>query len=142
MSACRNYVLLATPNSLRSNWVGLERQVAEQESAEYNGFKMVAVVTPDVAPEDVPPALQGVTRIQLSGPELDGRAAAKLLASLRPEPAAAQGENDVFVTRGEHLPNPSAVDPLPRGYAEVIRNVAARRVTTAGYRLAAILSGL
>ena len=75
---CRAYVLLATPNSLRSNWVALEREVAEQESAEYNAFKVIALVTPDVAHDDIPPSLQGTTRIQLPGTALDGRTAAKL----------------------------------------------------------------
>ena len=99
VSSCRAYVLLVTPNSLRSNWVALECEIAEQEHAEFNGFKVIAMVTSDVAVDDIPQSLQGITRIQLPGSALDGRTAAKLLSSLRPNPGSKSSEDDVFVTR-------------------------------------------
>ena len=122
---CRAYVLLVTPNSLRSNWVAVECAVAEQESAEYNGFKVIAMVTPDVGDDDIPPQLRGVTRIQLPGPALDGRTAAKLLSSLRPEPSVKQGEDDVFVTRTWQEQEPAS------GFADV----ACQKVAAQGFRL-------
>jgi hypothetical protein len=125
VATCRSYVLLATPNSLRSNWVALEREVAEQESAEYNGFKLIALVTPDVVPDDIPPPLQSVTRIQLPQPALDGRTAAKLLSSLRPEPGVKQGDDDVFVTRSWKETEAAS------GFADV----ACRKIAAQGFRL-------
>lgn len=122
---CRAYVLLATQNSLRSNWVALEREVAEQQSAEFNGFKVIAVVTPDVPNDDIPPSLQGITRIQLPGSALDGRAAAKLLSSLRPEQGARHSEDDVFVTRTWKEDEP----------ASQFADVACRKLAAQGFRL-------
>jgi hypothetical protein len=125
VATCRSYVLLATPNSLRSDWVALEREVAEQQSAECSGFKLLALVTPDVVPDDIPPPLQSVTRIQLAQPALDGRTAAKLLSSLRPEPGSKQSEDDVFVTRSWKENEPAS------GFADVV----CRKVAAQGFRL-------
>jgi hypothetical protein len=125
VSQCRAYVLLATPNSLRSDWVALEYKTAQQESAEYNGFKVVVIVTPDVVIDDIPPSLQGITRIQLPGPALDGVAAAKLLSSLRPDPGSKQSEDDVFVTRTWKEEEP----------ASRFADVACQKVAAQGFRL-------
>jgi hypothetical protein len=125
VGTCRAYVLLATPNSLRSNWVALEREVAEQESAEYNGFKVIALVTPNVAANDIPPSLQSITRIQLAAGALDGRTAAKLLSSLRPEPGVKQSENDVFVTRTWKEEEPASA------FADLV----CQKVASQGFRL-------
>lgn len=122
---CRSYVLLATPNSLRSKWVAQEYEAARQESGEYNGFKVIALVTPNVADDDIPDSLKSVTRIQLGGDALDGRTAAKLLSSLRPEPRAKQSEDDVFVTRTWHEEEPAS------GYADLV----CRKVASQGFRL-------
>ncbi len=125
VGVCRAYVLLATPHSLDSKWVDLERQVAAQQSAEYKGFKVIAVVTSDVSNDDIPASLQGITRIQLPGQVLDGRTAAKLLSSLRPEPVAKQSEDDVFVTRTWQEDEP----------ASKFADVACRKLAEQGFRL-------
>jgi hypothetical protein len=118
-------VLLATPHSLDSKWVDLERAVAAQQSAEYKGFKVIAVVTSDVSDDDMPASLQGITRIQLPGSVLDGRAAAKLLSSLRPEPVSKQSDNDVFVTRTWQEDEP----------ASKFADTACRKLAEQGFRL-------
>lgn len=97
--SCRAYVLLLTPESMKSRWVALEHDAARQQSAEHAAFKRIALVTPDVNPALLPRELQALTRIQLPRPELDGPSAAKLLASLRADAGPAFTEDDVFVTR-------------------------------------------
>jgi hypothetical protein len=97
--SCRAYVLLLTPESLKSRWVALEHDAARQQSAEHAAFRRIALVTPDVDPTLLPRPLQELTRIQLPRPELDGPSAAKLLASLRADAGPAFTEDDVFVTR-------------------------------------------
>lgn len=122
---CRSYILLLTPRSLRSDWGQLEWEAAAQQSAEYAGFKTVLLVSSDLDPDDLPSSLRGKTLIQLSGSDLDGSTGAKLLASLRPDAAQDQTEQDVFVTRTWRDDE----------CASAFVDVACGRLVRAGYRL-------